>query len=160
MHSPAMATKSKATLDKKEYMSQDRFSKWHLEEPPALLAVPGRKLQHRRDEAEAVCDHCPLHHIQLGKDNEDEQRKTNYVHRLKDEDNKKVGEGGTPAGLEQADPEASDESAELWDEEGEEETSSPGNSLRGGQLRLVLPPSLQVVAAIFYRPGREKGVKM
>ena len=49
VHSPAMATKSMATLDKKEYMSQDRFSKWHLEEPPALLAVP-QDYQHRRDE--------------------------------------------------------------------------------------------------------------
>ena len=62
----------------------------HVEEPPALLAVPGSKLQHCWDEAEAVCDHRSLHHIQLGKDDEDQQRKTNNVHRLKDEDNKEV----------------------------------------------------------------------
>ena len=122
--------------------------------------MPRGELQHRRDEAQAVGDHRPLHHVQLGQDDEDEQGKADNVHRLEDEDNKKVGEGGPPAGLEQADPEASDESAELWDEEGEEETPSPGDSLRGGQLSLVLPPPLQVVAAIFYRPGREKGVKM
>ena len=149
-----------ATLDKKEYMSRDRFSKWHLEEPPALLAVPGGQLQHSGDEAQAAGDHRPLHHVQLGQDDKDEQGKADNVHRLEDEDNKKVGEGGTPAGLEQANPEASDESAELWDEEGEKETPGPGNSLCGGQLSLVLPPSLQVVTAIFYRPGREKGVKM
>ena len=62
----------------------------HVEEPPALLAVPGGKLQHCRDEAETVGDHCPLHHVQLGKDDEDEQGETNDVHRLKDEDNKEV----------------------------------------------------------------------
>ena len=122
--------------------------------------MPRGELQHRRDEAQAVGDHRPLHHVQLGQDDEDEEGKADNVHRLEDEDNKKVGEGRTPAGLEQADPEASDESAELWDEEGEEETPGPGNSLCGGQLSLVLPPPLQVVAAIFYRPGREKGVKM
>ena len=122
--------------------------------------MPRGELQHRGDEAQAVGDHRPLHHVQLGQDDKDEQGKADNVHRLEDEDNKKVGEGGTPAGLEQADPEASDESAELWDEEGEEETPSPRDSLRGGQLRLVLPPPFQVVATIFYRPGREKGVKM
>ena len=122
--------------------------------------MPRGELQHGRDEAQAVGDHRPLHHVQLGQDDKDEQGKADNVHRLEDEDNKKVGEGGTPAGLEQANPEASDESAELWDEEGEKETPSPRDSLRGGQLSLVLPPSLQVVAAIFYRPGREKGVKM
>ena len=91
VHSPAMATTSMATLDKKEYMSQDRFSKWHLEEPPALLAVPRGQLQHSGDEAQAAGDHRPLHHVQLRQDDEDEQGKADNVHRLEDEYNKKVG---------------------------------------------------------------------
>ena len=122
--------------------------------------MPGRKLQHCRDEAEAVRDHRPLHHIQLGKDDEDEQRKPDNVHRLKDEDNKEVREGGPSARFEKADPEAANERAKLGDEEGEEEAPGPGNPLCGGQLCLVLSTTFQIVAAVLNRPDRDSCIKI
>ena len=115
--------------------------------------MPGGQLQHSGDEAQAAGDHRPLHHVQLRQDDEDEQGKADNVHRLEDEHNKKVGEGGTAkaTGLEQADLEAFIECEDLGEDEGEEEAPCPDNSLRGVQLSLVLPTptTLIIVAAEF-----------
>ena len=87
-----MATKSMAALYKKKNVCQEtNLLREHLAEPPALLAVPGGQLQHSGDEAQAAGDHRPLHHVQLRQDDEDEQGKADNVHRLEDENNKKVG---------------------------------------------------------------------
>ena len=122
--------------------------------------MPRCKLQHRRDEAEAVGDHRTLHHVQFGEDDEDEQRKTNDVHRLEDEDNEEVGERRPSARLEEADPEAANECAKLRDEEGKEEAPGPRNPLCGGQLGLVLPSPFQIMAAVLHRPDRDSSIKI
>ena len=155
VHSPAMAIESMATLNKKKNIFQETgLLSEHLEEPPALLAVPGGQLQHSGDEAQAAGDHRPLHHVQLRQDDEDEQGKADNVHRLEDEYNKKVGERGTAkaAGLVQAVLEDIKECEELGEDEGEEEAPCPDSSLRGVQLSMVLPihATLIIVAAVFY----------
>ena len=115
--------------------------------------MPGGQLQHSGDEAQAAGDHRPLHHVQLGQDDEDEQGKADNVHRLKDEYNKKVGEGGTARviGLVQAD-QVFIECEDFGEGEGDEKAPRPDSSLRGGQLSLVLnvPTTLIIVAAVFY----------
>ena len=116
--------------------------------------MPGGQLQHSGDEAQAAGDHRPLHHVQLRQNDEDEQGKADNVHRLEDENNKKVGERGTARAinrLEQADPEAFSECEELGEDKGDEEAPCPDNSLCGGQLSLVLkvPTTLIIVAAVF-----------
>ena len=54
VHSPVMAAKSMAALDKKNICQETNLLSEHLAEPPALLAVPGGEHQHRGDEAQAV----------------------------------------------------------------------------------------------------------
>ena len=116
--------------------------------------MPGGQLQHSGDEAQAAGDHRPLHHVQLRQNDEDEQGKADNVHRLKDEYNKKVGEGGTAkaTGLVQAVLEDLKECEELGEDEGEEEAPCPNSSLRGGHFSMVLPihATLIIVAAVFY----------
>ena len=116
--------------------------------------MPGGQLQHSGDEAQAAGDHRPLHHVQPRQDDEDEQGKADNVHRLEDEYNKKVGEGGTAkaTGLVQAVLEDIKECEELGEDEGEEEAPCPDSSLRSVQLSRALPihATLIIVAAVFY----------
>ena len=65
--------------------------------------------QNGRDEGEAVGEHGTLHHVELGKDHEDEQCQPDHVHGLEDPDDQQVGEGGAPAGFEDADPSRPDQ---------------------------------------------------
>ena len=46
--------------------------------------------QDRRDEAETVGEHGPLHNVELGENDEEEEGEASNVHRLKHENHQEV----------------------------------------------------------------------